>query len=234
VIVPAYNEAGAIAGVVEAIGVAVPDFDIVVIDDGSTDGTAEHVPAPARVIRLPFNLGIGGAMQAGYRYAAERGYDVAVQVDGDGQHPATEIHQLLNMLEDDQADLVIGSRFMGHGAYRQSAGRAIGSRLLRTILQLLTGLRVTDCTSGFRAANRPVIRAFANWYPDDYPEPEVVLLLHRAGFRVAETPVRMNHRTTGRTSIPFVRGLYYVAKVTMALALDTMRRPWPREKVGLT
>ncbi len=232
VVVPAYNEAEAIAQVVVDLAQAVPDFDVLVIDDGSTDATARRVPESAGVVSLPFNLGIGAAMQTGYRYAAENGYDVAVQVDGDGQHPAREIGKLLGPIADGTADLVIGSRFLGPGGYRQGRARAAGSRILRWLLRALTGNTITDCTSGFRAANRTVIRAFSHWYPDDYPEPEVVLLLHRAGFRVVETPVEMNQRATGETSIPLQRGLYYVIKVAVALIVDTMRRPWPREKVG--
>jgi len=232
VIIPAYNEAGSIAGVVEDVKRAVPDFDVVVVDDGSTDATASVVPEWATVISLPFNLGIGAAMQTGYRFAAEHGYDVAVQVDGDGQHPASEIVGLVETLREGDADMVIGSRFLEAGRYRQTAARAVGSRLLLLLLRILTGRTYTDCTSGFRAANRRVIRVFSHWYPDDYPEPEVVLLLHRSGFRVAETSVRMHQRVNGRSSIPLGRGLYYVLKVAVALLLDTARQPWPEEKVG--
>jgi len=232
VIVPAYNEAGSIERVVEDVKQAVPGFDVVVIDDGSTDATASIVPDWATVISLPFNLGIGGAMQTGYRFAAEHGYDIAVQVDGDGQHPASEIVGLVETLREGDADMVIGSRFLERGQYRQSAARAAGSRVLRLLLRILTGRTYTDCTSGFRVANRRVILAFSHWYPDDYPEPEVVLLLHRAGFRVTETSVRMHQRVSGRSSIPLGRGLYYVLKVAVALLLDTARQPWPQAKVG--
>ncbi len=232
VIVPAYNEAGSIARVVEGVRRAVPEFDVVVVDDGSTDATASLVPEWATVISLPFNLGIGGAMQTGYRFAAEHGYDVAVQVDGDGQHPASEIAGLVETLRGGDADMVIGSRFLESGRYRQTAARAAGSRLLRFLLRILTGRTYTDCTSGFRAANRRVICAFSHWYPDDYPEPEVVLLLHRSGFRVQETSVRMHQRVSGRSSIPLGHGLYYVLKVAVALLLATARQPWPEGKVG--
>jgi hypothetical protein len=228
-IVPAFNEAASVAAVVADLRQSVPEFDVLVIDDGSTDGTAEAVPPEAAVISLPFNLGIGGAMQTGYRYAAAHGYDVAVQVDGDGQHPAREVPRLLQHLIDEEADLVIGSRFLEPGSYRQSASRAAGAGMLRAILRCLTGRTFTDCTSGFRAANRQVIDAFSRFYPDDYPEPEVVLLLHRAGYRVIETPVEMSQRSRGRSSIGLVRGVYYVVKVTLSLLLDTMRRPWERE-----
>jgi glycosyltransferase involved in cell wall biosynthesis len=231
VIVPAYNEADAIARVVEEVKAAAPNFDVVVIDDGSTDATPRQVPPTARVIRLPFNLGIGGAMQTGYRYAARHGYDLAVQVDGDGQHRADQLPALIEPLVEGRADLVIGSRFMQPSGYRQGPARTLGRLVLGLVLRLLTGERFTDCTSGFRAANRRVIEAFAHWYPDDYPEPEVVLLLQRAGFRVAETPVVMSQRLGGRTSIPLLRGFYYVIKVSAALLLDTIRTPWPRREV---
>ncbi len=234
VIVPAFNEAESIARVVEEVVRSLPDFDVVVIDDGSTDLTASRVPDSATVITLPFNLGIGAAMQTGYRFAAEHNYDVAIQVDGDGQHPASEIVALLEAMQQDDADLVIGSRFLEPGGYRQGAARAVGSRVLRWLLRALTGRTYTDCTSGFRAANRAMIRAFSHWYPDDYPEPEIVLLAHRAGFRVTETPVRMEPRVSGRTSIPLVCGVYYVLKVAVALLLDTIRQPWPDQaKVGI-
>ncbi len=228
-IVPAFNEVASVAAVVADLRQTVPQLDVLVIDDGSTDGTALAVPSEAAVISLPFNLGIGGAMQTGYRYAAANGYDVAVQVDGDGQHPAREVPRLLQRLADEEADLVIGSRFLEPGSYRQTASRAAGAGMLRAILRFLTGRTFTDCTSGFRAANRKVIDAFSRFYPDDYPEPEVVLLLHRAGYRVIETPVEMAQRASGRSSIGLVRGVYYVVKVTLSLLLDTMRRPWGRE-----
>ena len=229
IIVPAFNEASSIAEVVADLEHSVPDFDLLVIDDGSIDATAANVPQTAGLISLPFNLGIGGAMQTGYRYAAEHGYDVAVQVDGDGQHPAGEIFKLLERIEAGDADLVIGSRFLKAPRYRQTPARAAGSRILQLLLRILTGRKFTDCTSGFRVANKDVIRAFAHWYPDDYPEPEVVLLLHRAGYRVVETPVQMKQRANGQTSITPMRGLYYVVKVAVALVLATMRQPWPHQ-----
>jgi hypothetical protein len=227
-IVPAFNESASIAAVIKDLRAHVPELHAVVIDDGSTDGTARHVPPGTTVISLPFNLGIGGAVQTGYRFAARGGYEVAVQVDGDGQHPAAEVRRLLERLAEGDADLVIGSRFLAPGGYRQGLARRAGSLVLRTLLRLLTGLRFTDCTSGFRAANRRVIEAFAEHYPEDYPEPEVVVLLHRAGLRVVEVPVTMSPRAGGITSIPLLRGVYYVVKVSVAIVLATMRQPWPR------
>jgi glycosyltransferase involved in cell wall biosynthesis len=227
ILVPCKDERDSVGVLVHRLHRALPECDVLVIDDGSTDDTLLRVPPEAKVLSLPFNLGIGGAMQAGYRYAALHGYDVAVQVDGDGQHRPSEVRRLIAALESNGSDLVVGSRFMGEGRYRQTLGRRLGGKALNAVIRLLSGLRVTDCTSGFRAATRPVIQAFAHWYPEDYPEPEVLLLLKRAGFAITEVPVTMRQRRNGRTSIPFVRGLYYLLKVSLCLALDTLREPWP-------
>jgi len=235
VIVPAYNEVGSIEQVVEDLRGHLPHADILVIDDASTDGTHKAIPEGTPVIRLPFNLGIGGAMQAGYRYAFMHGYDLALQVDGDGQHPADQVHKLIDALNETHADMVIGSRFLlDDPNYMPPAARALGIGVVRWVVRLLTGLRITDCTSGMRACNRRIIEAFARWYPDDYPEPEVILLLHRAGFIIHETPVTMRQRTAGTTSIPFLKGVFYILKVSLALLLDTTRRPWPNEKARQT
>lgn len=229
-IVPAYNERDSIGEVVQDLLRHAPEVDVVVVDDGSTDGTASVVPRHARVqvLSLPFNLGIGAAMQTGYRYAQLGDYDAAVQVDGDGQHPADQVAALLEELRHG-ADLVIGSRFLEGASYDQTLSRAVGSRLLRLTLRLLCGRTFTDCTSGFRAANRRVVERLAHFHPDDYPEPEVALLLVRAGFDVREIQVAMRQRTAGQSSISLLSGLFYVAKVTTALLLDVIRDPWPRQ-----
>ncbi len=235
VIIPAFNERQSVGKLVQRLRRALPKFDVLVIDDGSTDDTLRRVPAETAVVSLPFNLGIGGAMQTGYRYAALHGYDIAVQVDGDGQHRPGQVRALVNHLIETQSDLVVGSRFLGPsglGRYKQSITRMIGIRWLDTLIRLLSGLAITDCTSGFRVANRRVIRAFAHWYPEDYPEPEVILLLHRSGFKISEFGVRMRQRRAGMTSIPLYRGLFYVLKVTTALVLDMARNPWPSGKVS--
>ena len=231
VIVPAYNEAGSIAEVVNDLRTHLPHADVIVVDDGSTDRTHAAVPANTPVLRMPFNLGIGGAMQAGYRYAFIHHYDTALQIDGDGQHPADQAHKLIDALHSSDADMVIGSRFLNDDPnYTPPAARAAGIGVIRAFVNTLAGLRMTDCTSGFRACNRGVIRAFAHWYPEDYPEPEVILLLHRAGFNIKETPVTMRERTAGRTSIPFLKGVFYLLKVGFALLLDLSRSPWPKQK----
>lgn len=234
-IVPVFNERGSVGKVVERLRRALPDVDVLIVDDGSTDDTLRQIPAGVAVVSLPFNLGIGGAMQTGYRYAALHGYDIAVQVDGDGQHRPSEVRRLIDHIASGQSELVIGSRFLEpttYTTYRQTFIRQMGAWMLRSLIKLLTGQTITDCTSGFRAANRRVIRAFAHWYPEDYPEPEVVLLLHRAGYSIGELHVKMRQRRSGQSSIGVLAGVFYVLKVTTCLALDMVRRPWPHEKIG--
>jgi len=226
VIVPAFNESTTLPKVIYDLRRLLPGADIVVVDDGSTDGTAETVPASVTLLRLPFNLGIGGAMQTGYRYALRNGYRIAVQVDGDGQHPAEEVARLIAAVDGTGVDLVIGSRFLEPGTYRQTPARGIGSVLLRTAIRFVSGVALTDCTSGFRAANRRAIALFARWYPDDYPEPEVAALLVRNGCRIIEVPAHMNPRSGGRSSITLGDGIVYVSKVAVALFLDLFRNPW--------
>jgi glycosyltransferase involved in cell wall biosynthesis len=234
-IVPVFNERGSVGKVIERLRRALPDVDVLIVDDGSTDDTLRQIPAGVTVVSLPFNLGIGGAMQTGYRYAALHGYDIAVQVDGDGQHRPSEVRRLIDHIAEGKSELVVGSRFLElspNANYRQTLVRRMGASMLRGAIKLLTGLTITDCTSGFRAANRRVIRAFAHWYPEDYPEPEVILLLHRAGYRVGELHVKMRQRRSGQSSIGVLAGVFYVLKVTTCLMLDTVRKPWPHEKIG--
>ncbi len=230
VIVPAFNERASIGELVRHLRRRLPEFDVLVIDDGSTDGTKHCIADNAYVVTLPFNLGIGGAMQTGYRYAHIHGYELAVQVDGDGQHPPREVRKLVNHLNQSGADMVIGSRFVAGGRYRQSPLRWIGIAFLSRMIGILAGRRIYDCTSGFRVANRRIINAFAHWYPDDYPEPEVVLLLQRGGFRLEEVSVTMRQRRGGRTSIGLFAGVFYVIKVATCLMLDMVRNPWPAEQ----
>ena len=226
-IVPAYNEAAAIGATVADLREHAPDFDVLVVDDGSTDETsAQARSAGAVVIRHPFNLGIGGAVQSGYQYALEHDYDVAVQVDGDGQHDARHVHELLAHLRANPGlNMVTGSRFVhseGDG-YRSSAPRRLGIRLFGRILSLLVGRRVSDPTSGFRMVERRGIELFARDYPHDYPEVEAVLLLHFHKLRGDELPVRMRARTTGVSSINPTRSIYYMIKVLLAIVIGLMR-----------
>lgn len=227
VIVPAFNEGASLPEVTARLLRALPKWDILVVDDGSTDRIPSFSDPRVHIIHLPFNLGIGGAMQAGYRYAAMRGHRIAVQVDGDGQHPAEEVEKLVQVLSESGADMVIGSRFLQPGFYDQSLVRSAGTWVIRSVLLLMTGKRISDCASGFRVVNRRIIRAFSHWYPDDYPEPEVLLHLHQAGCKVVECPVRMLQRVSGRSSITLFSGVHYVVKVVFALLLAPLRRPWP-------
>ena len=229
-VVPAYNEAGSIASVIGELRGLDPELAIVVIDDGSTDGTARQAQlAGAKVVRLPYNLGIGGAVQTGYQYALAHGFDVAVQVDGDGQHDPREIPKLLEPILDGRADMVVGSRFAAGARYRAPFARRVGIRLFAALVSLIVRQRLTDTTSGFRAINRRGIRLFAMDYPHDYPEVEAAVLAARHELRVAEVPVTMRVRASGTSSITLFRGLYYMGKVTLALVIGLFRRPLPLE-----
>jgi glycosyltransferase involved in cell wall biosynthesis len=227
-IVPARNESGAIGGVVAEIRAFDPDLDVVVIDDGSTDATGDIAGAAgATVIRLPFNLGIGGAVQTGFKYALEHGYSLAVRLDGDGQHDPAELPKLIEPVLKGQADIVVGSRFAGSGAYRPPLARRVGIGLFARIVSLLVRQRVTDTTSGFQALNDRGIRLFAHDYPHDYPEVEATVMVVRHRLRLLEVPVRMREREHGRSSITAVCSLYYMVKVLLALVVGMFRRTSP-------
>jgi glycosyltransferase involved in cell wall biosynthesis len=225
-IVPAFREEGAIGGVVAEIKAYDSTIDVVVVDDGSPDGTAAAAShAGAAVVRLPFNLGIGAAVQTGFRYALERGYDTAVRLDGDGQHDPAELPKLLAVLEQGEADVVTGSRFVGADrSYRPPLARRIGITWFARLVSTLTRQRVTDTTSGFQALNRKGIALFARDYPSDYPEVEATLLVLRTKLRLVEVPVTMREREHGSSSITFLRSVYYVLKVTLALLVAMGRR----------
>jgi glycosyltransferase involved in cell wall biosynthesis len=219
-IVPAFNEARALPELAEAFREHAPACDVCVVDDGSTDDTARVAASLGFfVLRLPVNLGIGGAVQAGYLWALEGGYDVAVQVDGDGQHDPAYLGDLVAPIEAGTADVVIGSRFLADGGFRSTALRRAGIKYLSWLLLARCGARVTDTTSGFRAAGRRAIELFARYYPSDYPEPEAIALAKRAGLRLSEVAVRMSERAHGRSSITAFRTLYYLVKVSLALVL---------------
>jgi glycosyltransferase involved in cell wall biosynthesis len=225
VVVPAYNEADSIGGVISQVRTGVPEADVLVIDDGSTDATAAIAQeAGAFVVSLPHNLGIGSAVQTGYIFAAEMAYDIAVQVDGDGQHNPAEIPEIVAPLLAGQADVVIGSRYIEDRGYITPFLRQMGIFVLATIVSLIIRQRVTDTTSGFRAVNRRVIEFCAREYPRDYPEPESVVLFRRAGFRVREIPVTMNPRYGGQSSITPLRSFHYIVKVLLAIFIGLLRR----------
>jgi glycosyltransferase involved in cell wall biosynthesis len=224
-IVPGYNEEGSIGAVIDEIRAADPEIEIVVIDDGSRDRTADAARAKgARVLELPFNLGIGGAVQTGYRYAHEHGFDLALRVDGDGQHDPAQFLVLAGPVLSGHADIAVGSRFIGRKGYRSSRSRRFAIRILSWTVTLLVGGRVTDPTSGFQVANRRAIALFAAYYPHDYPEVEATVLAAKAGLRRAEVPVEMRERSAGRSSIGAVRSVYYMVKVMLAVFVAVFRR----------
>jgi glycosyltransferase involved in cell wall biosynthesis len=224
-IVPALNEEANVRAVIDEIRTFDPGFDIVVVDDGSVDRTAAvAAKAGAHVLRLPFNLGIGGAVQTGFRYAFEHGYELAVRVDGDGQHDPAQLGRVLGPVLDGNADIVVGSRFAGAEGYRSSRPRRAGIRLLAWTVSALVRQRVTDTTSGFQALNRDGIRLFAADYPHDYPEVEATVMVVKHRLRLAEVPVSMRERAAGRSSITAARSIYYMVKVLIAIFVGVFRR----------
>lgn len=233
VIIPAYNESATIQKVVADLLASTAstniDCDYIVVNDGSMDRT-EAVLSQSDLshITLPVNMGIGAAVQTGYIYAFQNGYDAAVQMDGDGQHPPKFIPDLIAPLEKDEADFVIGSRFLSAGGFRSSALRRFGIRFLSGSIRLATGKRVYDVTSGFRAVNRKGIALFADRYAKDYPEPESIVHALKYGLRLVEVPVEMAPRETGQSSIGSMGSAYYMIKVTLAVLLAGMEKPGKR------
>lgn len=233
VIVPAFNEQQIIGSVVDDIHRKIPSADVVVVNDGSRDGTAlEAAKTGASVLNLPFNLGIGGAVQTGFRYAAENGYDIAIQIDGDGQHDPVSIPDLIAPILSGQAEVVVGSRFLTPDGYESSFMRQLGIKMFSSAISLILGQKMTDTTSGYRAANKEAIAFLADNYPTDYPEVESLVVLHFAKFRVKEVPVAMRQRETGRSSITPWRAAYYMVKVFLAVFIWLIRKkPTKRSEV---
>ena len=226
VIVPAFNEEGSVEKVVRGVNTYLTQAHVLVVNDGSTDRTSEKARASgASVLDLPFNLGIGGAMQVGYRYAYEKAYDIAIQVDADGQHAPKEIHKLLDALDAEKLDVANGSRFIGSSQYKGSIMRRVGIAIFSTVISTLVRQKITDPTSGFRASNRRAIQLFASNYPQDYPEPEVVILLHQCHLKMGEIPVGMSKRYLGESSITKIRSVYYMVKVLLAIFVDCFKKP---------
>lgn len=223
VVIPAYNEENTIAGVVRGVRGLGPEYQVIVVNDSSRDNTTRNAEAEgAIVVELPVNLGIGGAVQTGFKYAFDHGFDACVQVDGDGQHPPEDIPLLVERLFSEGLDMVVGSRFMG-GAYRVPLMRALGIRVISIFLRLTTGMTVRDTTSGFRAINRRATGFFAKYYPQDYPEPESLLLAYLKGFKVGEVSVEMKYREYGISSITPFLAVYFMAKVMLAMFIDLFR-----------
>jgi glycosyltransferase involved in cell wall biosynthesis len=224
-IVPALNEEQTVGRVIDEIRAFDEGFDIVVVDDGSVDRTAGMAAdRGAHVLRLPFNLGIGGAVQTGYRFAFEQGYDIAVQIDGDGQHDPSQLPAILGPVLSGEADLCVGSRFTGQGDYRSSFARRVGIKIFARVVSAVVRQRVTDTTSGFRAVNRKGIALFAADYPHDYPEVEATVMCVKHKLRLKEVPVEMRERGGGASSITALRSVYYMTKVLLAIFVGLFRR----------
>lgn len=225
VIIPAYNESASIVKTVNDIKQNAPDFDYVVVNDCSTDNTLQICEEHGlNCLKLPVNLGIGGAVQSGYLYGVREGYDVAVQFDGDGQHSAAHLEEMVKTLVDQNADMVIGSRFITNEGFQSSAMRRLGIKHFNLLIKLLTKKTITDPTSGMRMVNRDVMKLFSEDYPKDYPEPESVVQIIAQGKNVVEIPVLMNERSEGVSSISPKKSIYYMIKVTIAMLIARFRK----------
>jgi len=225
VIIPAFNEKETIASVIEDVRTHAPEAEILVVNDGSHDSTASIAERMGAVtLTHPYNLGIGATMQTGYKYARLKGFDVAVQVDADGQHRADQIGDLVKPILEGRAQITIGSRFLDGGGYKPSFARSAGMAVFSKVVSMILREKITDTTSGFRASGPEVINYFCGHYPDDYPEVEALVLLHRNGFRIMEVPVRMSERAGGRSSITPTKSVYYMIKVLLAIFVDLLKK----------
>jgi glycosyltransferase involved in cell wall biosynthesis len=224
-IVPAFNEERNVGRLLDELRAIDPGLDVVVVSDGSTDRTAEVASTRgAYVIRLPFNLGIGGAVQTGFRHAWEEGYELAVRLDGDGQHDPGELRLLVAPVVAGEADLAVGSRFVEDRGYRSSRARRVGIRILARVVSLIARQRLTDTTSGFQACNRRAISVYAADLPHDYPEVEGMVMAIKHRIRLVEVPVTMREREHGHSSIGTLASIYYMIKILLALFVDLFRR----------
>ena len=225
IIIPAYNESENIERTVQMIKDNASSFDYVIINDCSTDKTKEICEERGyNLLNLPINLGIGGAVQTGFKYALQQGYDLAVQVDGDGQHDPSFLAEMAKMLEEKGCDMVIGSRFINKEGYQSSGLRRVGIKYFTLLIRIITGTKITDPTSGLRMINRGVIQMFAEDYPKDYPEPESIVAVLRQRKKVVEIPVVMKAREGGVSSISMRKSVYYMIKVTLAIIIERIRR----------
>ncbi len=225
IIIPCYNEEASLPRLIADLNAIKKDnWDIVVVNDCSKDNTAEVAKGlGVRVLDLPINLGIGGAMQTGYRYAELQNYDIAIQVDGDGQHLPSELPALISHHQQTGANVVIGSRFKKKTAYKSSISRRSGIFYFQVLSKVLLGQAVHDCTSGFRLFDRSALKLAASTYPDEYPEPDSLILFSKQGLTIAEIPVLMQARQGGQSSIGSFSGIYYMIKVTLAMLFSYIR-----------
>lgn len=223
IIIPAYNEAKSLPSLIESIESTLPDFEYVIINDGSWDGTKKIANKEKwNVVHLPINSGIGVAVQTGYRYALENDYDIAIQIDGDGQHDIRYLPEIVRPIEEETADVVIGSRFVEREGFQSSGARRMGIKLLSALIFILTGEKVKDVTSGYRAANRKFISIFADDYSKDYPEPEAIVTVKMYRGRIWELPVIMKEREHGNSSITLWKSVYYMLKVSLAIFIKRL------------
>jgi len=228
IVIPAFNEQNNILSVVRDVQTAIPLADILVINDCSVDATSDkaRLAQEVKVIDLPCNLGIGGAVQTGFKYARDRGYDYMVQIDGDGQHLPEEVAKLTEAMNDSGSDMVIGSRFLDVQSYRATWLRRIGIKTFYWLFRLLINTKITDSTSGFRLYNRKSIEVLARYYANDYPEPDAIILLKKHGLRICEVGVEMRARVHGASSITTIRSPYYMVKVVLSVLLSCSRTKW--------
>lgn len=220
VIIPAYNEEESILNVITKLNRDMEQADYVVVNDCSTDATIERLQeTEASYLNLPVNLGIGGGVQTGYKYALLNDYDIAIQIDGDGQHDTNYLQDVIQPIIDGEKDIVIGSRFLKKEGFQSSGMRRVGITFLSALIQLCSGIKIYDVTSGFRAVNREYIRLYASDYPVDYPEPEAIVMAALEGARIGEVPVIMKERVSGKSSISALKSVYYMIKVSLAVIL---------------
>lgn len=225
IIIPAYNEGKCIKSVVEEVYKTINTVDVLVVNDGSKDNTFEEASkTKATVLNLPNNLGIGGAVQTGYIYALRNNYDVAIQLDGDGQHNPKFIKKVVEIIEKEKVNMVIGSRFVKKTSYDQKFARMLGINIISGIIKLLTGKKIYDTTSGFRAVDRSIIKCFAESYPYDYPEPTTTMQMIVNGMKIKEVPVEMRQRETGVSSISPLKSIKYMIKVSLSLFMTRIRK----------
>jgi len=224
VIVPAFNEEGAIAGVVRSLRECVPGVPVLVIDDCSWDGTIQAARAAgAEILPLPHHLGLGGCVQAGYKLAYELGFEYVIRVDGDGQHDPRDVPRILEKLKSSGCEMVIGSRFVGENGSRAGRVRGLGIRFFRLVLRPILGQPVRDPTSGFVGVNRRALDVFSRSFPLEYPEIEALVVLQRKRFRFEEVPCKMRPRTSGRSSITAMKSLYYIVHVLLGVFVNVLK-----------
>jgi len=224
ILIPAYNEEGAVGGVIQEVRQVLPDADILVVDDCSEDGTNTTArQAGAQVLALPYHLGLGGCVQAGYRLAFEMGYDYVIRVDGDGQHDPRDIPKILSALEEENCEMVIGSRFLDSSSEHTSAARGAAILFFRAVLRPILGKPVRDPTSGFVGTNRTALALFSRTFPLEYPEIEALVVLQRRRFRFLEVPCRMRPRKAGRSTITVMKSFYYMAHVLLGVFVNVLK-----------